>query len=67
MPVGTPIPAPSVSPVDLDGNEAPGIHYILSGEVARNVGYASRGTFVRAFREVFGTSPLEYRSSAEHA
>ncbi|WP_186310623.1 AraC family transcriptional regulator [Paraburkholderia sp. BCC1886] len=56
-----------MSPVDLDGNEAPGIHYILSGEVARNVGYASRGTFVRAFREVFGTSPLEYRSSAEHA
>ena len=36
-------------------------------QVARNVGYASRGTFVRAFREVFGTGPLEYRSSAEHA
>lgn len=36
-------------------------------QVARNVGYASRGTFVRAFREVFGTGPVEYRSSAEHA
>lgn len=36
-------------------------------QVARNVGYASRGTFVRAFREVVGTGPAEYRSSAELA
>jgi AraC family transcriptional activator of mtrCDE len=36
-------------------------------QVARNVGYASRGTFVRAFREVFGTGPAGYRSDAEHA
>jgi AraC family transcriptional activator of mtrCDE len=36
-------------------------------QVARNVGYASRGTFVRAFREVFGTGPAGYRSDAGHA
>jgi AraC family transcriptional activator of mtrCDE len=36
-------------------------------QVARNVGYASRAAFVRAFREVFGTGPAEYRSSAEYA
>jgi AraC family transcriptional activator of mtrCDE len=31
-------------------------------QVARNAGYASRGTFVRAFRDVYGTSPADYRT-----
>jgi AraC family transcriptional activator of mtrCDE len=31
-------------------------------QVARNAGYTSRGTFVRAFREVYGTSPADYRT-----
>ncbi|MFM0202516.1 AraC family transcriptional regulator [Paraburkholderia fungorum] len=30
-------------------------------QVARNAGYASRGSFVRAFRDVYGTGPSEYR------
>ncbi|MFM0342994.1 AraC family transcriptional regulator [Paraburkholderia sp. NPDC080076] len=30
-------------------------------QVARHAGYASRGAFVRAFREVFDTGPAEYR------
>src|ERR1700761_4039419 len=33
-------------------------------QVARNAGYASRGTFVRAFRDVYGTSPADYRTGA---
>lgn len=31
-------------------------------QVARNAGYASRGAFVRAFRELYGTSPAGYRA-----
>jgi AraC family transcriptional activator of mtrCDE len=33
-------------------------------QVARHAGYASRGAFVRAFREVFDTSPVEYREGS---
>lgn len=29
-------------------------------QVARNAGYASRGAFARAFREIYGTTPAEY-------
>lgn len=31
-------------------------------QVARNAGYASRGAFTRAFREVYGTAPAAYRA-----
>ncbi|WP_053573011.1 AraC family transcriptional regulator [Caballeronia cordobensis] len=30
-------------------------------QVARNAGYANRGAFVRAFRDVYGASPTEFR------
>jgi AraC family transcriptional activator of mtrCDE len=33
-------------------------------QVARHAGYASRGAFVRAFREVFDTGPAEYREGS---
>ena len=33
-------------------------------QVARNVGYESRSSFVRAFRKVHGTDPSNYRASA---
>ncbi|TDY26654.1 AraC family transcriptional activator of mtrCDE [Paraburkholderia sp. BL6665CI2N2] len=33
-------------------------------QVARHAGYASRGAFARAFREVFDTGPAEYRDGA---
>jgi AraC family transcriptional regulator, activator of mtrCDE len=36
-------------------------------QVARNVGYSSRGTFVRAFRDVYGTGPAEYRAESADA
>ena len=29
-------------------------------QIARNVGYASRGSFFRAFRKVYGVDPAEY-------
>lgn len=33
-------------------------------QVARNAGYASRGAFMRAFREIYGTGPAEYRAAS---
>jgi AraC family transcriptional activator of mtrCDE len=33
------------------------------GQVARNVGYASRSSFVRAFRRVYGRDPSAYRDA----
>ncbi|WP_168793998.1 AraC family transcriptional regulator [Paraburkholderia aromaticivorans] len=33
-------------------------------QVARHAGYASRGAFARAFREVFDTGPAEYRQGS---
>ena len=35
--------------------------------VARGVGYRSYGTFVRAFREAFGTDPHTFRSASAHS
>ena len=32
------------------------------GQVAHDVGYASRSSFVRAFRETYGVDPTEYRA-----
>ncbi|WP_322033863.1 helix-turn-helix transcriptional regulator [Paraburkholderia sp. J76] len=32
-------------------------------QVARNAGYASRGAFIRAFREIYGAAPAEYRAA----
>ncbi|MFL6645729.1 MAG: AraC family transcriptional regulator [Paraburkholderia fungorum] len=34
-------------------------------QVARNAGYTSRGAFMRAFREIYGTGPAEYRTSSD--
>jgi len=36
-------------------------------QVARNAGYASRGAFARAFREIYGTGPAEYRAGLPEA
>jgi AraC family transcriptional activator of mtrCDE len=36
-------------------------------QVARNAGYSGRGTFVRAFRDVYGTGPTEYRAESASA
>jgi AraC family transcriptional activator of mtrCDE len=36
-------------------------------QVARNAGYASRGAFVRAFRDVYGAFPAEFRVKAPTA
>jgi AraC family transcriptional regulator, activator of mtrCDE len=33
-------------------------------QVARHAGYVSRGAFVRAFRDVFNTGPVEYRAES---
>jgi AraC family transcriptional activator of mtrCDE len=33
-------------------------------QIARNAGYSSRGTFVRAFCDVYGTGPTEYRAES---
>jgi AraC-like DNA-binding protein len=36
-------------------------NYELSiDQIARNVGYASRSSFLRAFRKVYGMDPSEY-------
>ncbi|MGF6812430.1 AraC family transcriptional activator of mtrCDE [Paraburkholderia sp. Clong3] len=32
-------------------------------QVAHNAGYASRGAFIRAFREIYGAAPAEYRAT----
>jgi AraC family transcriptional activator of mtrCDE len=32
------------------------------GQVAHEVGYASRSSFIRAFRETYGVDPSEYRA-----
>jgi len=32
------------------------------GQVAHEVGYASRSSFIRAFREAYGVDPSEYRA-----
>jgi AraC family transcriptional activator of mtrCDE len=32
------------------------------GQVANEVGYASRSSFIRAFREAYGVDPSEYRA-----
>jgi AraC family transcriptional activator of mtrCDE len=37
------------------------IHSLSVGQVAHEVGYASRSSFVRAFRETHGVDPSEYR------
>jgi AraC family transcriptional activator of mtrCDE len=34
-------------------------------QVVRNTGYESRSSFARAFREVFGMDPSEYRAASE--
>ncbi|SPB14163.1 AraC family transcriptional regulator [Caballeronia novacaledonica] len=33
-------------------------------QVARNAGYTSRGAFVRAFRDIYGAPPAEFRTKA---
>jgi len=40
-------------------------HTIPIDQVARNVGYASHSSFVRAFRKVYGSDPTDYRSQSE--
>ncbi|HEY4370225.1 MAG TPA: AraC family transcriptional regulator [Steroidobacteraceae bacterium] len=43
------------------------VNTLSIGQVARNVGYASRSSFVRAFRGVYGRDPSAYRDHVKQA
>jgi AraC-like DNA-binding protein len=40
-------------------------HELSIDQIARNVGYASRGSFLRAFRKVYGMDPSDYVESEQ--